>query len=192
MEYPKKVQIAAAIIIINNCCKKKRKTRERRHWVTPLLKSRAVYSGTHLLSDIFIGNIGQFENFCRMSSEDFEILLNLIEPVIRKRDTNYRDAISPKERLAVTLRFLATGDSFTSLMYLFKISKQSISTIVTEVCRALNEALKHQVQVSTIYLFCSYKMLLDGKVSNKILQRLIVIVRRCSFISVNRHRLRCR
>ncbi|CAH1115660.1 unnamed protein product [Psylliodes chrysocephalus] len=96
---------------------------------------------------MFIGNIGQFENVCRMSSADFEILLNLIEPVIRKKDTNYRESISPKERLAVTLRFLATGDSFTSLMYLFKISKQSISTIVIEVCRALNEALKHQVQM---------------------------------------------
>lgn len=59
----------------------------------------------HLLSDIFIGNIEQIENFCCLSFEDFEILLNLIEPVIRERDTNYRDAISPKERLAVTLRF---------------------------------------------------------------------------------------
>lgn len=152
MEYSKKVKIAAAIIIINQHLNIKRRNRKRRHWVTPMLKNRSVYSGTNLISDMLIGNIGQFENFCRMSSDDFEILLNLIEPVIRKKDTNYRESISPKERLAVTLRFLATGDSFTSLMYLFKISKQSISTIVIEVCRALNEALKHQVQVSPLYL----------------------------------------
>nr|XP_022907045.1 uncharacterized protein LOC111418655 [Onthophagus taurus] len=34
-------------------------------------------------------------------------------------------------------------------MYLFKISKQSISTIVIEVCQVLNEALKDQVQMPT-------------------------------------------
>lgn len=145
------VKLAAAIVVTNHHTNK-RKRKQRRHWVTPMLKSRAVYCGTHLLNDMFIGNTGQFQNFCRMSPVDFEFLLNLIEPIIRKQDTNYRESISPKERLAITLRFLATGDSFTSLMYLFKISKQSISTIVIEVCRALNEKLKHQVQVS-IFLF---------------------------------------
>ncbi|KAG5874613.1 hypothetical protein JTB14_024071 [Gonioctena quinquepunctata] len=82
-----------------------------------------------------------------MSSADSKILLYLIEPVLQKKDTNHREPISPKERLAITLRFLATGDSFTSSMYLFKMTKQSISTIVIEVRQALNEVLKHQVQM---------------------------------------------
>lgn len=92
-------------------------------------------------------------NFCRMSAEDFEIILNKIGPHISKQDTNMRKAISIQERLAITLRFLATGDSFTSIGYLFKVSNQTISVIVPEVCKAINDALKDQIKVSC--MLCS-------------------------------------
>ncbi|KAH1028567.1 hypothetical protein HUJ05_001913 [Dendroctonus ponderosae] len=55
-------------------------------------------------------------------------------------------AIPINERLAVTLGFLATGVSYASLMYTFKISKQSISTIILEVCKALTEGLKQYIK----------------------------------------------
>ncbi|XP_029346317.1 uncharacterized protein LOC107883168 [Acyrthosiphon pisum] len=92
---------------------------------------------------------GKFQNFCRMSSEDFEFILTKIGPKISKQDTNMRKAIPIQERLAVTLRFLATGDSFVSLEYLFKISHQSISRIVPEVCLAIIDALKDEIKVGT-------------------------------------------
>ena len=82
-----------------------------------------------------------------MSSQDFELLILKIGPKIYKQDTNMRKAIPVQERLAVTLRFLATGDSYHSLAYLFKISHQLISIIIPEVCLALNDALKEEVKV---------------------------------------------
>lgn len=98
---------------------------------------------TELLSE----SSGEFENFVRMSFFDFEYILNKIAPVIAKQDTKIRHAIPPKVRLAITLRFLATGDNYKSLHFLFKVSSQVISRIIPEVCAAINEELKDEVKV---------------------------------------------
>ncbi|KAF0710068.1 protein ANTAGONIST OF LIKE HETEROCHROMATIN PROTEIN 1-like [Aphis craccivora] len=101
-----------------------------------------------MLRDLNNEPSGKFENFCRMSSSDFEYILNKIGPVITKLDTNMRKAIPAQERLAITLRFLASGDSFVSLSYLFKVSNQCISTIVREVCDALIKKFKDEIKVT--------------------------------------------
>ncbi|XKL59922.1 hypothetical protein PGB90_000938 [Kerria lacca] len=63
-----------------------------------------------------------------------------------------RRAITNHDRLAVTLEFLVTGDSYTSLQYLFRISKQSISQIIPVVCEALIEVLKENMKIpSSVY-----------------------------------------
>lgn len=85
-----------------------------------------------------------------MSYADFQLLLDKISPVITKKDTRMRKAIPPAARLAITLRFLATGDNYKSLHFLFKVSSQIISVIIPEVCEALIEALKNEVKVSFI------------------------------------------
>nr|CAI5865066.1 unnamed protein product [Callosobruchus analis] len=43
--------------------------------------------------------------------------------------------------------FLATGDSYSSLMYVFKISKQVVSKIIPEVCEAIIEVLHQYVNL---------------------------------------------
>ena len=90
---------------------------------------------------------GHYKKFTRMTATDFEYLMNLIGPKIGRRNTPLREAVSVQDRLAVTLRYLATGDSFTSLQYLFRISKQAISSIIPEVCQALIGGLKEQIKV---------------------------------------------
>lgn len=102
------------------------------------------------LAELYAEPSGEFNNFVRMSSSDFEYLLQKISPTIARKDTDWRDAIPVKVRLAVTLRYLATGDSYRSLHYLFKISSQVISIIVPEVCLALNDVLKDLVKVNHI------------------------------------------
>ena len=136
----------AAFIIMYKLALNKKKKKNRRWWITPLYSSRK--SDSNLLQSMLIEeDTGHFKNFVRMSSADFEVLLNLIGPKIEKKNTFLRNSVPVKERLAITLRFLATGDSYTSLQYLFKVSKQLISMIVPEVCRALIEALQNYVKV---------------------------------------------
>lgn len=143
---------AAAYIFIHLSLKKKKQTKKRRWWQTHLYTRRndPMVNSNALLADLKFQEIsGQYKNFTRMSPTDFEYLLNLIGPKIKKQDTFMRNAISVQERLSVTLRFLATGDHYSSLQYLFRISKQAISQIVPEVCEALIEVLRENIQVNT-------------------------------------------
>ncbi|XP_039958802.1 protein ANTAGONIST OF LIKE HETEROCHROMATIN PROTEIN 1-like [Bactrocera tryoni] len=65
-------------------------------------------------------------------------------PGQRFGDTNMRKTIPANERLAVTLRFLASGDSFKSLSVDFRIAPNTISIFVPEVCDAIYKALKNE------------------------------------------------
>ncbi|KAF0760466.1 putative nuclease HARBI1 [Aphis craccivora] len=144
------LQIACAVFIVmyELIKKKNKKTRRNRRWWISRMYKNTTDRGLNLLNDLqFDENILHFQNFTRMSSEDFQLLINLIGPKVVKQDTNMRPAITVKIRLAVTLRFFATGESYTSLQYLFKISKQIISRIIPEVCMALVEVLKTYVKV---------------------------------------------
>ena len=61
-----------------------------------------------------------------------EHLLGLVGLLIEKKDTKLRKAIPGSERLVLTLRFSASGDSQVSLTYLFQIGKTSVNRIVSE------------------------------------------------------------
>lgn len=76
-----------------------------------------------------------------MNVEEIEFVLNKVAPLITKQDTNMRLSISAKERLVLTLRFLATGESFSSLNYQFRVGRSTISKIVIETCEALYQTL---------------------------------------------------
>ena len=59
--------------------------------------------------------------------------MNIIGPSVQKKDTVMGNSIPPAERLAVTLRYLATGESFQSLSFQFRIGRTTIGEIVMEV-----------------------------------------------------------
>ena len=79
--------------------------------------------------------------YLRMSPEQFDHLLSLVEPHNNKEDTNYRKSISPAERLALTIRFLASGKLQISLSFSFRIGKSTVSKIIAETCDALHRVL---------------------------------------------------
>jgi hypothetical protein len=50
-----------------------------------------------------------YRNCIRMIEDTFNFLVELLRDDIRKRTTTMREAIPPEDRLAICLRFLATG-----------------------------------------------------------------------------------
>ncbi|GBN77487.1 hypothetical protein AVEN_190847-1 [Araneus ventricosus] len=74
-------------------------------------------------------------------------LLDLITPLIKKKDTFMRQSITPNQRLAATLRFLATGMNYTELERPTLISSQRLGVIIPETCRAILTCLKDYMKV---------------------------------------------
>ncbi|KAL4104004.1 hypothetical protein QTP88_019317 [Uroleucon formosanum] len=137
-----------AIIAMQILKKKKMQSKQRRRWWCRHLFQQRLQYGNRLMKDMQVELIDDIiKNFTRMTLEDFEYLASLVCPKITRMNTNMREAITARERLALTLRFLATGDSFTSLQYLFRISKSSISGIIPEVCDAISDSLQEYIKV---------------------------------------------
>ena len=77
-----------------------------------------------------------------MSPERYDHLLRLTLPLITKKDTNLLEAIPAGERLAVTLQFLTSGESYQSLSFAYRIGKSTLSRTLRETCDAIFSVLK--------------------------------------------------
>ncbi len=83
-----------------------------------------------------------FKNFVRVEPAMFLELLNHLGPAIVQQITFYGKALHPRLRLVITLRFLATGDSYHSLMYGFCVPHNTIS------CHYPRSVLSHHPGIS--------------------------------------------
>ena len=84
-----------------------------------------------------LGDTTTYREMMRMSHSSFKVLLNFIEPYISPVESFCGNkVIKSPERLALTIRFLATGESFHSLSYQFRISRNAISYVVKQVAEA--------------------------------------------------------
>lgn len=124
----------------------------RRKWTRDWLDaSRGMCSTTGLVEELRIGDKYNFSNFLRMDESKFDCLLQSISSKISRTDSLMRACISARSKLIVTLRFLATGESYTSLAYQSRISKQAISRFVPVVLDAIYNSLRDTVlKVSTL------------------------------------------
>ncbi|KAF9419132.1 hypothetical protein HW555_004217 [Spodoptera exigua] len=129
-------------------------TQQRRTFYSSKYKMAPVLSknqkiGLAVLSNMNIMSVlepADFRNYLRMDSRSFDILLNLVTPYIQKQNTVLRDSISAKQRLVVTLRFLATGNSYQDLKYSSLISQPMLSIIIPETCSAIYTCLEHYIK----------------------------------------------
>ena len=95
----------------------------RRHnmWVRPWLLQREDRGAYHnIMAELYATDIPGFTNFMRMTPVFFEMIKNRHEPRLARQATNYGAPINVGEKLALTIRYLATGESYTSLSCQFR------------------------------------------------------------------------
>ena len=110
------------------------RSREIVIWTRSWIRRREERGTSHqLIRELAVEDAPAFARYFRMDKEKINDLVGRISIDIERQDTIMRAVISPGERLAVTLRYLATGETFSSLESQFRISRTAISKIVFEV-----------------------------------------------------------
>ena len=120
--------------------------RARSVWVRQwILRRSQLGQYEQLLQELRDEDRKGFKNFLRMDHAMFQELLQRVQGRLTKQDTNYRKALEPSMKLAITLRYMASGESYHSLMYGFRVAHNTISKFVPEVCAAIVAELAVEV-----------------------------------------------
>ena len=119
--------------------KKKRRRQQRSCWVKEWLTKKNQSHYRQLLPDLLASDHKAYKNFLRIEYELFKEIEERVGPSIEKQITKMRAPVPVGERLAITLRFMATGESYKSLSFAFKVASNTISTIIPPTCKAIIE-----------------------------------------------------
>ncbi|XP_032688981.1 protein ALP1-like [Odontomachus brunneus] len=137
----KRRRIAAVAAVIHHVQSKKRKYLKKKFWIAPIFKNRKKNSFYFAsvpklkLEDL------RFRNYFRMSATQFEELLQIVGTNLQKQNV-VRESISSSERLALTLRYMASGDSMTSMSYQYLVGVTTVSNIIRETCTVIWDSLR--------------------------------------------------
>eukprot|EP00745_Piridium_sociabile_P033516 TRINITY_DN57481_c0_g1_i1.p1 TRINITY_DN57481_c0_g1~~TRINITY_DN57481_c0_g1_i1.p1 ORF type:complete len:488 (-),score=103.76 TRINITY_DN57481_c0_g1_i1:251-1714(-) len=128
--------------------RRRRRPARRTVWVRDWLSEDVRRQSGHFYTLIDINQRDMdhrmFKNYTRISLDMFLEMLDRIRPDITKEDTRMRSALEPGLKLAVTLRYMATGDSYPSLAYSFRVSVPSICNFLPAVCQAIIDAYSRE------------------------------------------------
>jgi hypothetical protein len=142
---------AIALFLLLKSRKKKKLSRRRRNrtiWTKSWIGNRVEFGAYHcLLQELRNDDPSACRNFLRMDWLSFTELLSRVSPRITRQDTNMRQSIKPEERLALTLRWLATGLYCRSCRYGIELNNVSERIKFHSIC--------DHVQRRTTFVICN-------------------------------------
>nr|XP_050022890.2 uncharacterized protein LOC126516840 [Dermacentor andersoni] len=135
--------LASTFLAMHDAQKHSPKRRQqRRWWVRPALQEREQLGhATQLLPLLRNRDVEYYREYLRMPPRTFDTLVQLVGPHMRKKDTNFRKAISSEHRLAQTVRFLAAGETRRSSCFSFLNGRSTACGVVSSVCQVLWDVL---------------------------------------------------
>jgi len=121
----------------------RKERRKRRFWVRPWIQRRLQFGFYHhLMAELRVEDTISFTNFLRMPPHIFDQLLTILYDNLVKKTTRMREPLEPGLKLALTLRHLATGASYTCMQYGWRVPANTMSVVVREVCSVIVETMK--------------------------------------------------
>ncbi|XP_018399373.1 PREDICTED: uncharacterized protein LOC108777074 [Cyphomyrmex costatus] len=127
--------------------KKKRKHKRwknRRWWVRPINLQRDNFDDFTVLVKELKKDNDLFFRYTRMSLAVYNNLLKKISPLLMK--TSLRKPLIPEQRLLITLRYLAGGESILSIALNYRVGESTVRAVIIETCSVIIDVL------SSVYL----------------------------------------
>ena len=123
----------------------RRKTR-RKVWVREwLIREHEFGQNDSILTELHKEDDTGYKNYLRITPDLFQEMVEKLTPRLQKLCTFMREAFQVGLKLAATLQFLATGNSYPSLHYSFKVQASTICKFIPEVCKAIIAVYKDKV-----------------------------------------------
>jgi hypothetical protein len=114
---------------VANCAKTEAHNEEKtRSWL-----QRRVFLGHYeqLVAELSGEDLRRFRNYTRISPELFQELLERVGPRLMKKDTFMRKALEPGHRLAIALRYMASGGvSLVTRDFNLKLADKTLKKII--------------------------------------------------------------
>ena len=124
--------------------RRRKSVKKRKHmfWVRELFKNRLKQGAfSSLVQEMMLFDREFFNRYLRMSPDRLEHLLSLIGSSLTKKYCPSRKSIYPSQRLIITIRYLATGESHQTQSFYFRVGRATVCNIIEETC-AIWEVLK--------------------------------------------------
>ena len=129
----------------------RKRCERRRYWVRPWIARRRQFGlYDQLMVELRNDDHEAFINFLRMPPAMFDELLTRVGPKITKQSTTCREPLEPGMKLALTLRHLASGNSYASMKFGWRVPHNTQSIVVREVCKAILDEYLDEVLVCPV------------------------------------------
>ena len=129
--------------------RRERRRRDRVVWVRQWILRRPKHGlYDKLMVELRNEDTRAFKHFMMMPPAMFDEVVQRLTPRLAKQNTNYRASLEPGLKVAITLRHLAPGYTYSNMQYAWRVPHNTISLVVREVVKALIEEYTDEL------LFC--------------------------------------
>ncbi|XP_043246600.1 protein ALP1-like [Amphibalanus amphitrite] len=156
-------QLATASLRLKLALKRAQERRRplarRRLWVSDVLQRRdELGEYANLVQELRLNDPQRHLQYFRLNKGAFDLLQARIEDEITRSTTTSRQPVSAPQRLAVTLRYLASGEEFSALAPSYRLG-ESTTRAAVYTCRAI----AHEREFREWWQFPNCVAAIDGK-----------------------------
>ena len=112
-------------------------------WVRNWILERPQFGQYEVLMDQLNSDLWGYRNFVRLSPDLFRELVERVGPVIQEKTRIY-EPIPAGLKVAISLRYLVTGDSYKTVMYGFRVAFNTISLFLPEMFEAIYQIYRDE------------------------------------------------